>query len=115
MNSGRERYTPGISPNIEVQLYRTYVQKEDINVREWPQKWGCILDEYKELYEKLGKITEKSFFISRKTPRDPRSAAPLPNSVNHEYGWLASKPEFKLEIYGPDVVKFKIPDIYQSF
>lgn len=40
----------------------------------------------------------------RKQP-DTRSIHPVPEEVNHDYGWLASKEEFRLEKYGPDVPK----------
>ncbi|GJQ84901.1 hypothetical protein Trydic_g514 [Trypoxylus dichotomus] len=114
MSSGRDRRLLASVPNIDAVLFKLYVRKEDTCVREWPQRWGWILDVYKKMQEDLGKSTEKSIMLEKPAVEDTRKVAPLPNTSNHEYGWIAAKPEFRLEIYGPDVKSYRIPDIYRS-
>lgn len=43
---------------------------------------------------------------------DERSIRPIPETTNHEYGWICSKPEFAYN-FGPDIDKqLPLPDIY---
>lgn len=37
--------------------------------------------------------------------QDDRTIRPFPSTVNQEYGWICTKNEFRLEKYGPDVIK----------
>lgn len=43
--------------------------------------------------------------IKRIEEPDPRTILPVPETVNHQYGWIPNKEEFRLQIYGPDVYK----------
>lgn len=116
MTSGRgaDRRVPGLNPNIEIKRFRDYVLKVEAFAASWPAEWSWILEEYEILREKLKQITEKSVMVHDESVPDPRTVSPLPNSTNHTYGWICSKPEFRLEIYGPDVNNNKIPDIYSD-
>lgn len=55
----------------------------------------------------MAEITGKSLVLqqlAKKETPDQRTIAPIPESVNHEYGWLSTRPEFQLQIYGPDIM-----------
>lgn len=56
----------------------------------------------RELHERLDKISERSLIVHKKDITDRRTVRPIPSSVNHQYGWLAAKPEFNLNLYGRD-------------
>lgn len=112
MTSARDKRSVMIQPNIDLQLWKAYVHLEDLNAKNWPDKWGWILTEYEELGKKLSAITETSLVLHKKEITDRRKILPMPNSTNHEYGWICSKPEFRLEMFGTDVVNKKIPKKY---
>lgn len=60
----------------------------------------------------MAEITGKSLvlqqLLKKETP-DERTITPIPESVNHQYGWISTRPEFQLQIYGPDVIRPKPP------
>lgn len=62
---------------------------------------------FRKVYKKIAKITNKSLFLQelvKKDDPDERRIFPIPESVNHQYGWISTRPEFQLEIYGPDIM-----------
>lgn len=59
----------------------------------------------RDLQKKLKHVSETSKIITIKKKEDNRSIFPVPEEVNHDYGWLAYKKGFQLEKYGPDVQK----------
>lgn len=67
---------------------------------------GCFSD----LSKKLSEVSKESTFLTKIKPKeaeDPRTIKPVPETINHQYGWIPSKEEFRLEKYGPDVHKTK--------
>lgn len=60
----------------------------------------------------MAEITKKSLvlqeLVKKETP-DKKTIFPIPESVNHQYGWISTKPEFQLQKYGPDVMLMKPP------
>jgi hypothetical protein len=47
---------------------------------------------------------------------DKRTIKPIPETTNHEYGWIPSLPDFKLEKYGADVDSpAPLPETYHIF
>lgn len=75
---------------------------------------------FSNLHKKLDEISKDSAFLhgvnKNLKEADKRSIRPIPESTNHEYGWLASLPEFKLEKYGPDFDKpAPLPPHYHIF
>ncbi|KAK9731866.1 Normal lung function maintenance, Low in Lung Cancer 1 protein [Popillia japonica] len=101
-----------VPPNIQLQLLKTYTDIEEKNAKNWKSKWGWILGEYKDLKNRLKQRTDVSEVMEKAPITDPRKILPVPKSVNHEYGWVCSKPEFCLQIYGPDVPNRRIPEKY---
>ncbi|KAL2718882.1 uncharacterized protein V1478_011301 [Vespula squamosa] len=69
----------------------------------WFQTYGPLLDEYKNVEKEMTELCEKKqvTVVDHISIKDERSCLPTPETSNSEYGWLASKPEFQLEIYGP--------------
>lgn len=63
---------------------------------------------FRELQKRLQEITKNSKVKvpeqMKKVP-DKRNILPVPEEVNHDYGWISTKKEFQLEIYGPDIYK----------
>ncbi|XP_018320170.1 uncharacterized protein LOC112904449 [Agrilus planipennis] len=93
----------GLSMVAADQLWKAYVVSEDNSKDAWTNKWNWILEEYEKLHQKLDEISKTADYP--KPPPDVRSLKPFPNSVNHEYGWVCANPEFRLEKYGPDIMK----------
>lgn len=97
-----------VVPNIELKQLRTFYEKCDNVALKWTKDWQWLVDEYGELHRKMLNISEKldkDDPSAKKILRDNRSTKPIPDSVNHEYGWIAGMEEFKLQKYGPDVYK----------
>lgn len=67
--------------------------------------------------EKLDEKTRTSEYLQLVTEEkkpDPRKLSKVPESVNHEYGWIADHEECRLEKYGSDFFKPKqLPIIYK--
>lgn len=70
----------------------------------------------RELKKKLDEKTLTSEYlqlVTKEKKPDPRKLSKLPESVNHEYGWIANQEECKLEKYGPDFFKpLPLPSVY---
>ena len=98
-------------------MWRHYVRAEDDSRKVWAENWGWIMEEYRCLQKKLQENSDKSEFLTRvleEKKEDPRKLINFPETTNHEYGWVASQKEFKLEKYGPDLVKeHPLPDLYK--
>lgn len=82
--------------------------------------WCLWLAICSELHKKLGELSKDSAFLSdvnknlRET--DKRTIKPIPETTNHEYGWIPSLPDFKLEKYGADVDSpAPLPETYHIF
>ncbi|KAJ8942369.1 hypothetical protein NQ318_000349 [Aromia moschata] len=107
----------GANPVEDAENWKAYIRSEDDSGRIWQHMWGWIMDEYRELKKKLDQKTKESVFLSgvmEEVKEDPRKLIKVPESVNHEYGWVAVKPEFQLQIYGSDYFKPKpLPDVYK--
>lgn len=71
---------------------------------------------FRELKKKLDEKTQTSEYLQlvrEEKKRDPRTLSKLPSAVNHEYGWIVSHEECRLEKYGPDFFKpLPLPPIY---
>ncbi|XP_025420697.1 uncharacterized protein C20orf85 homolog [Sipha flava] len=83
------------------EIFRNRCEHEIKAHDNWPKKWGWILDENKKTDSKLQiikEIKEDFKYI------DPRHMFPFPITTSKEIGWLSSKQEFQLEIYGPDIM-----------
>ena len=100
----------GLQTNREAQIYKVYVNREETCARTWTHKWGWYLNEHKILKKKLLELGDPNV-VENKTGTDTRTILPIPNSVNHEYGWISSRPEFNLQLFGADVPKFPIPQM----
>ncbi|XP_018320168.1 uncharacterized protein LOC108733483 isoform X1 [Agrilus planipennis] len=94
----------GLSMVAADKLWKAYVESEDNSKDLWYNKWSWILDQYEKLHQQLTEVSAKADNIPKKAP-DQRSLKPFPNSVNHEYGWISAKPDFRLEKYGPDIMQ----------
>lgn len=102
-------------PNIELAQLRTFYNKCDSITLQWNKEWEWLVEEYKKLQDEMATITnklDKDDPNFKKSTRDNRTIKPIPNSVNHEYGWLADKEEFRLQKYGPDVY---FPQMLQEY
>lgn len=94
------------SANIELAQLRSFYDKSDNIAYKWGKEWQWLVDEYAKLSEKLTVMSNKMDVndpSKNKKITDSRTIRAIPESVNHEYGWLIVKEEFRLEKYGPDV------------
>ncbi|KAG5892382.1 hypothetical protein JTB14_035995 [Gonioctena quinquepunctata] len=101
---------------IADEMWKEYIRAGDDSEKIWRQNWGWLLDEYKDLKEKMDEKTENSELLKRVTKekvKDTRELGNFPLTTNHWYGWVAKKEEFQLERYGPDIFKpLPLPDLY---
>ncbi|XP_031333298.1 uncharacterized protein C20orf85 homolog [Photinus pyralis] len=96
-----------VTPTVEDQLWKANVRCEEVASEAWKTKWGWILTEYGKLHEKMTEASKNSVtlrVIAKKLVEN-RSTKPVPVTESNKIGWLASRSEFKLEKYGPDVYK----------
>ncbi|KAJ8676667.1 hypothetical protein QAD02_012454 [Eretmocerus hayati] len=78
----------------------------------WLRDYQWLCDKYRELGKKLDELCNEDQVEEKKSLpalKDKRSCLPLPQTNNQNFGWLASKPEFKLEKYGSSIVKYPHP------
>ncbi|XP_072749971.1 uncharacterized protein [Anoplolepis gracilipes] len=77
----------------------------------WFSKYEPLLKEYEKLQQELNKLHEersgkvKAAAVIEKE----RTCLPIPITTSGEYGWLATKPEFRLEKYGSYIVNYPTP------
>ncbi|KAK9512254.1 hypothetical protein O3M35_000722 [Rhynocoris fuscipes] len=67
----------------------------------WNEKWGWIVDEYRLTSEDLVNLRSKRDYEATKKIVDSRTTFPFPVTTSQDYGWLSTKPEFKLDKFGP--------------
>ncbi|XP_076665512.1 uncharacterized protein LOC143367508 [Andrena cerasifolii] len=78
----------------------------------WFQKYEWLLEEHLKLKKEMDKLCEeKQSAIPTKTfvREEGKTCLPAPVTTNAMYGWLASKPKFQLEIYGPYMPQYPDP------
>ncbi|XP_022163189.1 uncharacterized protein LOC111028754 [Myzus persicae] len=90
------------------QNFRSRCEQEQKAFDDWPNKWEWILDEYKERNEKLNAVKKNAMMRKGNLNMDLRSVLPFPNTTSREIGWLSSKQEFQLEIFGPYITHLPI-------
>ncbi|XP_014283956.3 uncharacterized protein [Halyomorpha halys] len=80
--------------------FRAAIESEERASWAWMGKWGWILDEYMTINQELAQL-KKGRKIKEEVPEieDPRTTRPYSKTEGHEYGFLAQKPEFRLEIF----------------
>ncbi|CAG2056125.1 unnamed protein product [Timema podura] len=98
--------------------WRVQVESEETSAETWNHTWGWMLQEYKQMKEKLGQVCSKrptdADITDDKVPvtrekRDDRSVKPFPETSCGEIGWLSSRREFQLEVHGPSPYTTRIP------
>ncbi|XP_023015638.1 uncharacterized protein [Leptinotarsa decemlineata] len=100
------------------EMWKVYIRAGDDSEKIWRYNWGWMLDEYKDLKQKMDEKTATSELLKRVTKekkRDNRVLGNFPLSLNHWYGWLAEKKEYHLEsMTSPDFFKpLPLPEIYR--
>ncbi|KAK3093290.1 hypothetical protein FSP39_013693 [Pinctada imbricata] len=91
------------------EIWKDHIRHESTSQRQkWPERWGYLVQEYQMLNENLaGKpIIKKPCNTGGtclklppiQTPSKPRSGFPM--TTSRQIGWLSSKPDTQLEIYG---------------
>ncbi|KAF5305524.1 hypothetical protein FQA39_LY01615 [Lamprigera yunnana] len=102
-----ERRGIKVPPTVEDQLWKACVRIEEEAAESWHPKWGWILTEYEKLHKEMEEATKKSVILPPPLVQsiEDRSTKPVPVTETNKIGWLASRKEFKLEKYGPDVYK----------
>ncbi|XP_029669642.1 uncharacterized protein LOC115239312 [Formica exsecta] len=89
------------------------VKKSRSRQTKWFAKYEPLLKEYEKLQQGLNKLykerTAKDKVKDDAFIEKERTCLPIPITTSGEYGWLASKPEFRLEKYGSYIVNYPIP------
>ncbi|XP_058800588.1 uncharacterized protein LOC131669606 [Phymastichus coffea] len=77
---------------------------------QWLHDYWWLCDKYRELDKKLSALCKEKVQRDTSGPTpDPRTCLPFPKTSNDNYGWLASKRDFQLEIYGKDTTTYPDP------
>ncbi|KAK9877538.1 hypothetical protein WA026_018645 [Henosepilachna vigintioctopunctata] len=101
-------------PNAH-KIMKDQMKKEDEIRAEWEKNNSWMVDIYRDMQKKLSEMSKESEFLKQvftDKEDDNRSIKPIPESVNHEYGWLASKKEFQNKI--PEkITKPELPPNYK--
>ncbi|XP_029176991.1 uncharacterized protein LOC114945081 [Nylanderia fulva] len=97
-----------------VAVYRNLTEdlkKSRLTQMKWFSKYELLLKEYENLQQELIKLhKEKIVKIKDDVAIEKeRTCLPIPITTSGEYGWLASKPEFRLEKYGSCIVNYPAP------
>ncbi|XP_076231909.1 uncharacterized protein LOC143177691 [Calliopsis andreniformis] len=93
-------------PRDFVALSRNFsegVRKERLLQMKWFKRYEWLLDEHAKLNKEMDKLCEEKHTIiatEKFIPEEGKTCLPAPITTSAEYGWLASKPKFQLEIYG---------------
>ncbi|XP_050459240.1 uncharacterized protein LOC126855532 [Cataglyphis hispanica] len=90
-------------------------KKSRLKRMKWFAQYEPLLKEYEKLQQELNKLYEERI-AKDKVKEDAfiekeRTCLPIPITTSGEYGWLASKAEFRLEKYGSFIVNYPIKDI----
>ncbi|KAK9877537.1 hypothetical protein WA026_018645 [Henosepilachna vigintioctopunctata] len=95
--------------------WRQRIEKENRSSKDFDQQWGWLQKNIRDMQKKLSEMSKESEFLKQvftDKEDDNRSIKPIPESVNHEYGWLASKKEFQNKI--PEkITKPELPPNYK--
>ncbi|KAK2576676.1 hypothetical protein KPH14_005337 [Odynerus spinipes] len=77
----------------------------------WFQTYGPLLEEYENMKKEMTELCEKKHatIVDDSASKDKRSCLPKPETRNREYGWLATKSEFRLEKYGSYMIDLTDP------
>ncbi|XP_015588807.1 uncharacterized protein LOC107264743 [Cephus cinctus] len=78
----------------------------------WFRRYQWLFDENKNVKDELNKLFKESCVAASIAPaqvEDTRSCLPVPETTSGMYGWLAIKPEFRLEKYGSYIVNYPNP------
>ncbi|XP_033211074.1 uncharacterized protein LOC117169069 [Belonocnema kinseyi] len=85
-------------------------RKNEIVRLQWFQRFEWMLDDYKTMQRELLNLCDEKKVISEtQISEDKRSCLPFPETTSGMYGWLASKPEFRLENPKNYIVKYPNP------
>ncbi|XP_076301911.1 uncharacterized protein LOC143220041 [Lasioglossum baleicum] len=79
------------------------IAKERQLQMKWLETYEWLLDEHGKLEKELAKLCEEKHTVieTEKFVREEgKTCLPFPVTTSAEYGWLASKPKFRLEKYG---------------
>ncbi|XP_053976250.1 uncharacterized protein LOC128890137 [Hylaeus anthracinus] len=88
------------------------IQKQRHLQMKWFQTYEWLLDEQQKLKKELEELCkEKETVIKTETfvREEGKTCLPFPVTTSAEYGWLASKPKFKLEKYGSYMPEYPDP------
>ncbi|XP_078051892.1 uncharacterized protein LOC144478041 [Augochlora pura] len=86
--------------------------KQRLLQMKWLETYEWLLDEYGKLEKDMSKLCEEKHAIieiEKFVREEGKTCLPFPVTMSAEYGWLASKPKFRLEKYGPYVPEFPDP------
>ncbi|KAL5467612.1 hypothetical protein EMCRGX_G031870 [Ephydatia muelleri] len=74
--------------------------------KSWPQRWGFVAEGYNTMNHKIkeakqkGTVSNGSVRLPPLTPPKQEAAHPFPCVTSREVGWLSSRPDRKLEVFG---------------
>jgi hypothetical protein len=100
------------------EIWKDHVRHEYTAMKKWPETWGFLKDEYKQLNQTID--TERSRWIPSSPDHSPTASEgeedslhlpplqppkqdhsnPFPRTTSKEIGWRSSRKEHGLELYG---------------
>ncbi|XP_045481863.1 uncharacterized protein LOC123685999 isoform X1 [Harmonia axyridis] len=95
--------------------WRQRVAKEVQAAKAYPKRWGWVGQDVRNMEKQLNEMSKKSEFLKEvftDKEEDNRDIRPVPESMNHTYGWIANKEDFQNKI--PDTMKLlSLPSHYK--
>ncbi|KAI8430660.1 hypothetical protein MSG28_000860 [Choristoneura fumiferana] len=110
---------PKFDPNTEAFQSRAQWKKVDICRKLWFERWSWLLDERKQaLAEAQAVKAEVAAALPQMQAKaeTTKTLKPVPVTTTGSIGWLASKPDCKLEIYTSWIAKIpvRLPDAWDN-
>ncbi|KAF9799168.1 hypothetical protein SFRURICE_006428 [Spodoptera frugiperda] len=107
-------------PNTEAFQMRAQWKKQDNCRQQWFERWSWLLDERKQALAEAEAIRQEASSVTRSQVTmkidDGKSLKPVPLTSTGVIGWLASRPDCRLEIYTSWLTKppIKLPDAWDN-
>ncbi|XP_047544104.1 uncharacterized protein LOC135194678 [Vanessa tameamea] len=110
---------PRYDPNTEAFQSRAQWKKVDNCRKQWIERWSWLLDERKQAQNEADAIRQEvAAVLPHVTGKleSTKSLKPVPIVSSGIIGWLAAKPDCRLEIYTSWISKIplKLPDAWDD-
>ncbi|CAH0703374.1 unnamed protein product [Spodoptera exigua] len=117
---GTEHKVVKYDPNTEAFQMRAQWKKQENCRQQWFERWSWLLEERKQALAQADAIRQEASAATRSQiaikPDEGKSLKPVPLTSTGVIGWLASRPDCRLEIYTSWCAKprLRLPDAWDD-